>query len=164
MKNRIFAIFALMTVCTAIGYGQASDKSAAVQYDAELAKKLGGNDQGMKSYVLCILKTGPRDGEIRGKERDDLFKGHMATINRLADEGKLGIAGPFGKNDKAYRGLFILNAATIAEAEQLIMQDPTVKAGVFVYELTPWFGSASLMATPELHKKLVKPAEPKSKQ
>jgi uncharacterized protein YciI len=124
-------------------------------YDSVLAKKLGADDYGMKHYVFCILKTGTAN--ITDKEKkDSLFAGHMKNIGRLADEGKLAIAGPFGKNDRNYRGIFIFNVATVEEAEKLVQTDPAVKAGIFIAELTEWYASASLMATPELHKKLQK--------
>ncbi|HYJ90653.1 MAG TPA: YciI family protein [Pyrinomonadaceae bacterium] len=130
-------------------------------YDAELAKKLGADERGMKMYVLCILKTGPKDAEIKGKERDDIFAGHFANIGNLAEQGKLAIAGPFGNNDKNYRGLYIFNVPTIEEAEKLVVLDPAVKAGVFVPELTLWYASASLMATYDIHKRIQKP-QPKT--
>jgi uncharacterized protein len=129
-------------------------------YDAELAKRLGADERGMKSYVLCILKTGPKDAEVKGDERKEIFAGHFANIGRLADEGKLAVAGPFGKNDKSYRGLYIFNVATVEEAEKLVMLDPAVKAGVFVPELTPWYGSAGMMVVSETHKKIEKPKAP----
>lgn len=129
----------------------------AQSYDPELAKKLGADERGMKMYVLCILKTGPKDAEIKGKERDEIFAGHFANIGKLADEGKLAVAGPFGKNDRNYRGLYIFNVATIEEAEKLVMLDPAVKAGVFIPELTPWYGSAAMMVVSETHKKISKP-------
>lgn len=126
-------------------------------FDPELAKKLGADERGMKTYVLCILKTGPRDAEIKGKEREKIFAGHFANIGRLADEGKLAVAGPFGKNDKAWRGLYIFNVATIEEAEKLVVLDPAVKAGVFVPDLTPWYGSAAMMVVNDTHKRIEKP-------
>lgn len=126
-------------------------------YDAELAKKLGADERGMRMYVLCILKTGPKSDEIKGKERDEIFAGHFANINRLAEEGKLAVAGPFEKNDKSYRGLYIFNVATVEEAEKLVVLDPAVKAGVFVADLTPWYGSAAMMVVSDTHKKIVKP-------
>lgn len=124
-------------------------------YDSILAKKLGADERGMKKYVFCILKTGPANITDKVK-KDSLFAGHMKNIGRLADEGKLAVAGPFMKNDRQYRGIYIFNVATIAEAEQLTQTDPAIKAGVFIVELTEWYGSASLMATPEIHKKLEK--------
>jgi uncharacterized protein YciI len=132
----------------------AADQTA---YDAQLAKKLGADERGMKMYVLCILKTGPRDAEAKGDERKRVFEGHFANIGRLADEGKLAIAGPFGENAKSYRGLYIFNVPTIEEAEKLVTLDPAVKAGIFVPDLTLWYGSAALMTVPETHKRLQKP-------
>jgi len=126
-------------------------------FDPDLAKKLGADEHGMKMYVLCILKTGPKDAEIKGKERDEVFAGHFANISRLADEGKLAVAGPFGKNDKTWRGLYIFNVATVEEAEKLVVLDPAVKAGVFVPDLTPWYGSAAMMVIPDTHKRIEKP-------
>ena len=123
-------------------------------YDADLAKKLGTDEYGMKMYVLCILKTGPSDAKIKGKDRDAAFAGHMANIGRLADEGKLAVAGPFEKNDLAYRGLFIFNVSTVEDAKKLVDTDPAVKAGIFIYDLIPWYGSASLLATSDIHKKI----------
>jgi len=70
-------------------------------FDPELAKRLGADERGMKMYVLCILKTGPKDAEIKGDARKEIFAGHFANIGRLADEGKLAVAGPFEKNDKS---------------------------------------------------------------
>ena len=70
--------------------------------------------------------------------------------------GKLAVAGPFSKNDRDYRGIFILAVATIAEAQTLVDTDPAVKAGILIAEMTPWYGSASLMATPEIHKQISK--------
>ena len=38
----------------------AQDSSPAnPKYDAALAKELGADDLGMRSYVFCVLKTGP---------------------------------------------------------------------------------------------------------
>lgn len=128
-------------------------------FDGELAKRLGADERGMKTYILCILKTGPKDAEIKGDARKEIFAGHFANIGRLADEGKLAVAGPFGKNDKTYRGLYIFNVATIEEAEQLVLLDPAVKAGVFVPELTPWYGSAAMMVVSDTHKRITKPKD-----
>jgi uncharacterized protein YciI len=148
-------LVALAFVCSAPVVLTAADHA----FDPELAKRLGADERGMKTYVLCILKTGPRDAEIKGDERKEIFAGHFANIGRLADEGKLAVAGPFGKNDRSYRGLYIFNVATIEEAEKLVMLDPAVKAGVFVPELTPWYGSAALMVVSETHKRIEKPKE-----
>ncbi len=145
-------------VVLALG-GVVSAHDADRAFDPELARRLGADERGMKTYVLCILKTGPKDATIKGVERDAIFAGHFANIGRLAEEGKLAVAGPFGKNDKAYRGLYIFNVTTIEDAEKLVKLDPAVKAGVFIVELTPWYGSAALMIVSETHKRLERPKD-----
>lgn len=153
--------FAALLVCCIIAIGVAAEepKAAASMYDPELAARLGADERGMRKYVLCILKTGPGDATVQGEARKEIFAGHFGNIGRLADEGKLSVAGPFGKNERAYRGLYIFNVATVEEAETLVVLDPAVKAGVFIYELTPFYGPAALMIVPETHKKLEKPKE-----
>ena len=157
MKRMRFRLPALVFTCLVAAFLQAEEPAKTSAFDADLAKKLGADERGMRMYVLCILKTGPRDAEIKGKERQEIFAGHFANINRLADEGKLAVAGPFGKNDKSYRGLYIFNVATVEEAETLVALDPAVKAGVFIPDLTPWYGSAAMMVVSETHKKIEKP-------
>ncbi len=155
MKSTLVALL-LCTAAVSIAAAQI-DSAKPPTFDPALAQKLGADARGMKNYVLCILRTGPKDASIQGKEREEIFAGHFANINRLADEGKLAVAGPFGKNDKGYRGIYIFNVATIAEAEKLVVLDPAVKGGVFIPELIPWYGSAALMTVSETHKKLQKP-------
>lgn len=125
------------------------------QYDSVLAKKLGADDYGMKMYMLVILKSGPNEISDAQK-RDSLFAGHLQNIKRLADEGKLVIAGPMGTNDKNYRGIFILNAATKEEALALLQTDPTIKEKLLEAELYPWYGSAALPEYLNTHEKIQK--------
>ncbi len=112
-------------------------------YDAQLAEKLGADDYGMKNYIFVILKTGSNTSEDKAVI-NQAFRGHLDNIRRLVDENKLIVAGPFGKNDKTYRGLFILNVATIEEAEKLLQTDPAIGAKFLSAELYNWYGSAAL--------------------
>jgi uncharacterized protein YciI len=128
----------------------------ATGYDAALAQRLGADERGMKMYVLVVLKTGPNT-TATDEEKKRLFEGHFANISRLANEGKLAVAGPFGANDRQWRGLYIFNVATVAEALELTRTDPAVAAGIFTVEATPWYGSAALMETTAIHKRLELP-------
>lgn len=146
-----------VTVLSTASYAQTTKAKPKVKFDAKLAKKVGADDYGMKSYVFCILKTGPNDAQITDKkQRADIFAGHMANIQRLADEGKLALAGPFGTNDRTYRGLFIFAVSTVEEAQKLVETDPVIKSGMMIAELTPWYGSAATMLVNENHKKIAK--------
>lgn len=125
------------------------------QYDKALADSLGADDYGMKQYVFVILKTGTN--KIDNKETSDsLFRGHLNNINRLADAGKLVVAGPFRKNDKSYRGIFILNVKTIEEANDLLSTDPAIKEKLLEAELFSWYGSAALPLYLKSHSKIEK--------
>jgi uncharacterized protein YciI len=134
-------IFSLLLLCVLSTYVQA--QSPNPKYNKALADSLGADEYGMKMYVMVILKTGSnqtQDTAIRNK----LFQGHMANINRMAAAGKLVVAGPFEKNAKGFRGIFILNVPTIAQATALLQTDPAVHAKIFDTELYEWYGSAAL--------------------
>jgi uncharacterized protein YciI len=126
----------------------------ASQYDAKLAASLGADDYGMRQYVLVILKTGPKPMPA-GKEREAMFKGHMANINRLASEGKLALAGPLDGKE-GWRGLFVLSVKTIDEARKLTETDPVIKEGEMVAEYHTYYGSAGLMQVNDIHRKVQK--------
>jgi uncharacterized protein YciI len=114
-------------------------------YDSTLAKKFDADDYGMKKYVLVILKTGSNTTEDK-KIKDSLFAGHLANINRLVKINKLVVAGPLVKNEKTYRGIFILDVKTFEEANTLLDTDPAIKEKLLAADLYQWYGSAALPA------------------
>jgi len=148
MKTPFYILFALLLFVN-------SNAQKSPKYNKKLAKSLHSDDFGMKKYVFCILKTGTNTTATK-EERAKLFEGHMANINKLAKEGKLVLAGPFMKNDRNYRGIFIFNVETIEEAQILVESDPAVQAKIFEAELTPWYGSAAIQETPKIHKTIEK--------
>ncbi|NVJ85839.1 MAG: hypothetical protein HWE15_06005 [Algoriphagus sp.] len=141
--------FALIFSCMLSSYAQNSS------YDEELAKKLGADDYGMKKYVIAFLYRGDKISEYSEEERAQLQRGHMDNITRLAEEGKMVLAGPFFGNEDL-RGLFFFNVESIEEAKALTESDPSIKAGVLKMELKEWYGSAALPLLLELHSKISK--------
>lgn len=148
MKKFILSV--LLLGLSSFGFSQ--EKTG---YDEKLAEQLGADEYGMKTYVFCILKTGSNT-TATAEERKKLFEGHMANINKLAEENKLVVAGPFMKNDKNYRGVFIFNCSTIEEAEKLVESDPAVQAKIFEADLTIWYCTAALGIIKETHDKIAK--------
>lgn len=124
-------------------------------FDSVLAKKLNADERGMKNYVLVILKTGTTSISDKN-EIDKIFEGHMSNIGRLAKEGKLSLAGPFRKNEKTYRGLYIFNVETTEEAKIITATDPAVQSGLLVAEYFNWYGSAGLSELLPIHEKISK--------
>lgn len=124
-------------------------------YDSLLAVRLGADDYGMKSYTLVILKSGPNT--TAGKSFiDSCFAGHMQNITRLAEEKKLVVAGPLGKNDLTYRGIFILDTPSTEEAEQWVRTDPAVSSGLLEALYFKWYGSAALPVYMDVSEKVNK--------
>lgn len=127
----------------------------AVIYDKALAESLGADEYGMKRYVFVILKTGQAVIEDRDRV-NEIFRGHLDNISRLAEKGKLTLAGPLMKNEKEYRGIYILTVQTIEEAAALLETDPAIAAGLLEPELFSWYGSAALPTYMEAQKKIEK--------
>lgn len=146
---------AILTLLLIININLLFSQVANPSYDEKLAKSLNADEHGMKQYVFCILKTGSNT-TVTTEEKNNLIQRHMANITKLAQEGKLALAGPFMKNDRNYRGLYIFNVGTIEEAKALVDTDPAVKANLLEAELTLWYGSAALQEIPKIHEKIAK--------
>ena len=124
-------------------------------YDSVLAKKLQADDYGMRNYVLVILKKGTVN-ITDTTQRNNIFRGHMANIGKLAAENKLSVAGPMGENDKHYEGIFVFNTNSIDEAKTWLATDPAFQAKVLDAELYQLYCSAALQQIPALHEKVQK--------
>ena len=137
MKTILTILIVLFSIITALG------QNTNPNYDSTLAKTFGADDYGMKKYILVLLKTGSNKTTDE-KFISECFRGHLENIGRMVDSGKLVVAGPLGKNDNSYRGIFILNINTIEEAAELLQSDPAIKEKLLVADLYNWYGSAAL--------------------
>ena len=123
-------------------------------YDSALAQKLGADEFGMKRFVMAFLKKGPNQS-LDSAQAAELQRAHLDNIFRLADEGKLVLAGPFMDGGEL-RGVYVFNVETVEEAEALTKTDPAIQAGRFVMELHPWYGSAATCMINDQHKRIQK--------
>lgn len=123
-------------------------------YDSLKARAYGADEYGMKRYVMAFLKRGPNRIQDSLKLAH-LQRLHLQNIERLAEEGKLVLAGPF-LDDGDLRGIYIFNVPTVEEAKKLTESDPMIQSGHLLMELKPWYGSAALMEINALHKTLQK--------
>jgi uncharacterized protein len=123
-------------------------------FNEALAMELGADEMGMKTFILAFLKAGP----IRDQDSAtviEIQKGHMANINRLAEEGKLVLAGPFLDGGE-YRGIFVFNVETLEEAQALTDTDPAIQSGRLIMELHPWYGSAAVLEVNKIHSSIAR--------
>lgn len=121
-------IFVFMMVLSTIHFAKA-------QQAAQKPIKEDGYE--MKQYYFVMLTRGANrthDSTTAAK----IQQGHMDNINKLAKEGKIVIAGPFGDAGN-WRGIFIFDCPTKEEVEGYVQSDPAVKAGRLSYEIHPWW-------------------------
>ena len=131
----IFGFVLLLGCSTKEANKEAVIPANKTAYDSLLAVETGADDYGMRKYVLAYLKAGPnRDQDSTETAR--LQRAHLDNITRMAEEGKLVLAGPF-LDDGEVRGIYIFAVETIEEAKALTTTDPAIQAGRLIMDLHP---------------------------
>ncbi len=92
----------------------------------------------LKQYYFVMLTAGPYAEKIDSLQLEKIQAGHMANIRKMAESGKLMIAGPFG-DDGNWRGIFIIDARSEEDVKELLKNDPAIQAGRLAYEIHPWW-------------------------
>lgn len=102
-------------------------------------------------YTFVFLRQGPGLAQTPKERLPELQQGHMANINRLADEGALLLAGPFGapSPEPELRGLFVLVERDVRAVDALLASDPMIAARVLEAESVPWSTTTDLAAAME---------------
>lgn len=123
-------------------------------FDSIRAMKDGADQYGMRQYVMAFLERGP-NRDLDSAAAMELQRQHLDNIGRMAEIGKLAIAGPF-LDDGDVRGIYIFNVSSVEEARELTNSDPAIQAGSLVMRLRPWYGSAALFEVNEIHNSIAK--------
>ncbi len=106
----------------------------------------GPEDYEMATYQVAFYRKGPAWTPSTTPEHQQIQQGHMAHIGKMADSGKLLVAGPFTDNGDL-RGMLIFRVESPEEARALAEQDPAVKAGRLILEWHPWFAARNITVT-----------------
>lgn len=91
----------------------------------------------IRKYWFVLLVAGPnrnQDSATAAKMQSE----HIANIDRLYNEGKIKVAGPFGEKGD-WKGIFIFDVETKEEVEQLLQTDAAIAAGRLAYQIKPWY-------------------------
>ena len=99
--------------------------------------------QEMTTYYVAFLRLAGNPPKLDAEAAKKLQADHMAHIRKMAEDGKLLLAGPFS-DGTALRGMFVFKTATLEEAKAAAEQDPTVKAGRLVLEWHPWYSAKGI--------------------
>jgi uncharacterized protein YciI len=82
---------------------------------------------------IVFLNTNPEREQLAEDKVAALQKGHLENIQRLYDKGDLLLAGPFNGGG----GIFVLKAADLETARDLLASDPAISANRFRIETLP---------------------------
>lgn len=93
----------------------------------------------MQQYYIVFLKSGKSRNQD-STEAAQLQQQHMAHLSRMANEGYMSLAGPFG-DDGEIRGIAVYNTPTLEMADSLARLDPAVQAGRLEVEIHPWWAA-----------------------
>lgn len=103
--------------------------------------------QEMTTYYMAFLYRGPNT-DLPKAEADRIQAAHLAHIGKMADSGKLILAGPFmDKGD--LRGIFVFKVDSMEEAKAMSDSDPAVKAGRLKVEIRPWYSAKGIQVVKE---------------
>jgi uncharacterized protein len=91
----------------------------------------------VRKYWFVLLKTGANRNQDSATAAR-IQEGHFANIQKLYDEGKIKVAGPFGESGD-WKGIFIFDAETKEEVEKLLHTDPAISSGRLSYEIKQWY-------------------------
>jgi uncharacterized protein YciI len=105
-------------------------------WSADVMKKTETPTKLMTAY-LAFLVRGDKWTPEKTLQTEEIQKGHLANINRLAEMKKLVVAGPFGHDGKL-RGIFVFRVDSLEEARTLTMTDPAIQAGRLALDLHAW--------------------------
>jgi uncharacterized protein len=100
------------------------------------ADKAKPEDQIRKYWFVMLLKGTNRTQD--SATAANIQREHLANINRLYNEGKIKVAGPFGDRGD-WLGIFIFDCETKEEVEKLLKTDAAVNSGRLSYDIRPWY-------------------------
>ncbi len=86
-------------------------------------------------FVLLVRGSNTTQDSATGAK---IQAGHMANMEKMYNDGKLKVAGPFGDNSD-WRGIFIFDCENKEEVEELLKTDPAIAAGRLAYQIKPWY-------------------------
>jgi len=121
-----------MMLLGALGF--AALLAAQMPTDSSLSPYVPTN---MKPYYLDLLQL--KDKQETGLPEEDRTKGireHLAYIREQVERGNIVLVGPLQEENRL-RGIAVIKASSLEEAQRIASGDPAVQSGHFAAEVHP---------------------------
>ncbi|HEX5809517.1 MAG TPA: YciI family protein [Anaerolineales bacterium] len=116
--------------------------------DAQAWQDVQEHFPNMTIYYVFLLKKGPTWSPDPTPEVQALQEAHLANLKRLGEMGRLVLNGPlldsFATSGEI-RGIGVLKAASLTEAQELISTGPMIKVGRLICELHAWMVDKNIL-------------------
>jgi uncharacterized protein YciI len=89
-------------------------------------------------FHMALFAKGPGWNSTAEPTRNSILHQHFANVMSMLDSGKAVLAGPLA-DESEVAGIFILRASSADEAKSWVEADPSIKAGLFKFEIHPWW-------------------------
>lgn len=101
------------------------------------------------TYQLVLLKRPAEPEEYPPERAQEIQAAHLGHLTRMAQEGHLVVAGPFGdQEEETLRGLALYRVGSVEEARRLAEADPAVQAGRLEVEVMTWYTQKGALEFP----------------
>jgi uncharacterized protein YciI len=92
------------------------------------------------AYYVVFLRPHPERKTLSKEEGDRIQGAHMANIGKMAKDGVLVAAGPFGDKVHTISGIFVFKVDSLESAQRIAAQDPTVIEHRNTVDVHAWAG------------------------
>ena len=122
------------SICLALTLGVAGILGAQAPVENPLAPYIPKN---MKPYYLDLLvKSDKAETAVTPAENAEQMQKHLAYIRSQVEAGKFVLVGPLTE-DNRIRGIAVIQAASLEEAQRIASGDPSVQSGHLAVEVHP---------------------------
>jgi uncharacterized protein YciI len=91
-------------------------------------------------YYIVFLRPDPARTPLSKADGERIMTAHMANIHKMADDGILVSAGPFDDTPTTIEGIFVFKTDSLARAQAVAAQDPTVLEHRNTVDVHAWDG------------------------
>lgn len=115
------------------------NNDAIEKYSEDVEVSDENNAPELEIFYLAFLRKGPTWSPEVTPEVEEGQRKHLAHLAKLGEEGKLLLAGPVSGGSDDLRGLSVLKAESLEEAQSWCDADPAVQSGRLQIDVITWY-------------------------